>query len=148
MLSGIGKPVKILAWNIGRIADITLNLLDLSQEKALLQLLGDIELDIKSFKNLSIMGSVFSEGYKVAESRVNISISDIESSSNQSSEKIESNRDVVRKNLSLLIPDPKLWWIHSLGQPFLYQINITLFEGDTVIDSRIMDYGKQICMEK
>jgi beta-mannosidase len=42
----------------------------------------------------------------------------------------------------LNVPNPKLWWTHDLGDPFLYQLTVFLYdENESVIDQYIQDFG-------
>lgn len=33
------------------------------------------------------------------------------------------------------IPSPRLWWTHDLGEPYLYRIEVKLYEGDDLLDT-------------
>ena len=39
------------------------------------------------------------------------------------------------------IKNPKLWWVHNLGDPFLYEFEISLLKGKTKIDTRTQKVG-------
>jgi len=39
------------------------------------------------------------------------------------------------------IPQPKLWWPNGMGDPFLYQVQITVLESGKPVDTISFDYG-------
>lgn len=51
---------------------------------------------------------------------------------------VTARRRVVsdETELRLVVPDPKLWWTHDIGEPFLYNLRVRLLDGDRVLDQR------------
>jgi len=46
------------------------------------------------------------------------------------------------KSIALNVDDPKLWWPHTLGEPFLYEARISLVDdADVVLDSELFKVG-------
>jgi len=41
----------------------------------------------------------------------------------------------------LTVDNPKLWWTHDLGEPFLYNLEVELRHADTTLDRRAMKVG-------
>lgn len=43
--------------------------------------------------------------------------------------------------LELDVENPKLWWTHDMGEPFLYDLSVKLLCGDSVIDNYSTKFG-------
>jgi beta-mannosidase len=52
-------------------------------------------------------------------------------------------KKIQKKNLSiqLNIKNPKLWWTHDLGTPFLYKLEILFLKNDEVIQRKKLKFG-------
>jgi len=46
-----------------------------------------------------------------------------------------------RSNLSIRINNPKLWWTHDLGEPYLYKVSVTLFANGIPVDVLESEFG-------
>ncbi|MFG6121401.1 beta-mannosidase [Thalassobacillus sp. B23F22_16] len=46
-----------------------------------------------------------------------------------------------KTTVPLTINNPKLWWTHDLGDPFLYQLNVELFTAGDLVDSYQLNFG-------
>lgn len=47
----------------------------------------------------------------------------------------------LHHSVTLQVIDPKLWWTHDLGTPFLYQLRVTLFADGEPIDTYEQRFG-------
>ncbi|WP_375105441.1 glycoside hydrolase family 2 protein [Paenibacillus sp. RS8] len=47
----------------------------------------------------------------------------------------------LHHSVTLRVIDPKLWWTHDLGTPFLYQLRVTLFADGEPIDTYEQRFG-------
>ncbi len=43
--------------------------------------------------------------------------------------------------LPISIDNPKLWWPHNLGTPHLYEFNVEILDGKTILDERAIKHG-------
>ncbi|NGP61166.1 glycoside hydrolase family 2 protein [Paenibacillus thiaminolyticus] len=41
----------------------------------------------------------------------------------------------------LKVPNPRLWWTHDLGEPYLYRLEVTLRNGGDAVDERQQRFG-------
>ncbi|MDT0557745.1 glycoside hydrolase family 2 protein [Ichthyenterobacterium sp. W332] len=108
---GIWRPIKLVAWNDFKI-----------EESAILQSntldsLGNVTVEFKINSNLETPISF--------ELFINNSLS-LTSKYSRVNEKI---------TIPFKIENPKLWWPHNLGEPYLYDIKVIAKEGDKILDS-------------
>lgn len=56
---------------------------------------------------------------------------------------LEKFLDVTSEHnqLRLEVEDPKLWWTHDLGEPYLYQLEVELWKDNERLDSYVKDFG-------
>ncbi|WP_070000627.1 beta-mannosidase [Cellulosilyticum sp. I15G10I2] len=52
--------------------------------------------------------------------------------------KVDENNPI---HMTFEVNHPKLWWTHDLGEPFLYDLRIELFEEDRLIDTKVQKVG-------
>ncbi|MGB0882218.1 MAG: glycoside hydrolase family 2 protein, partial [Vicingaceae bacterium] len=114
--SGIWKPIKINTWNTARITDVFV------QTKSIENNIATISTQIT-----------------------------VESSNTEEKEYFfvingEKHSQIIKKGLNTIIYDfeienPKLWWCNGLGEPYLYDLNISLFDDENKIDEKSTRYG-------
>lgn len=103
---GIWKPVELVAWDDYKIRDIYIKQKELNTDFADLI----IEVNDADSKNVLLKYEVY----------INDELQSI------SSEKSE---------IPVQIKNPKLWWTHNLGEPYLYDIKVVVKKGGTILDS-------------
>jgi beta-mannosidase len=108
--SGIWKGVYLKAWDDLKIKDVFIKQLELSNSEA------KLEVDIKSFLDAGISKQL----------SYNIYVND-------SLVKSYTNKDLTP--FAFVIKNPKLWWPHNIGEPYLYTISIVVKKGNTILDS-------------
>ena len=108
--SGIWRPIKLNIWDDFKIEDIYINQLQLTDRKAKLQiqLQSKTQLDKELTYNVYVNDSLFIEELETK---------------NQKSE------------INFEINNPKRWWPHNLGEPYLYDIKVVVKDGKTVLDN-------------
>ncbi len=111
---GIWRDVSLVSFDEIRITNAYLKTENISEEKATLTAIIDHE-------------AVETENYKVE--IVN------KTSGNTFEFPLLAKAGKSQSIIPLEIENPKRWWTHNLGEPFLYDFNITLKKNDVVIDS-------------
>lgn len=112
-LSGISGDIQLEAYNVARIEDV-----DIKQQHTKNQVALDmhVELDRMEFGNsLSMDCSVSAPDGSVHAAKMAISES--------------------KASCTLIIEDPQLWWSNGLGEQPLYTVQMTLYDGDKVMDT-------------
>ena len=109
---GIWRPIKLVAWNDYIIENIYINQKQLSQEVAQLQIdvSGNLERDKLFNYQVYVNDSLYTSVEK--ESKKSPSVF-----------------------LPVSIKNPKRWWPHNLGEPYLYDIKLVVRDGETILDS-------------
>lgn len=120
MTQGIWKPVILKAWNNARIENIRIIQNELTDEKAELTFVFEIEAD----KNLEI--------------NLKTSCSQTRQTSNI---KTEIKRGINTIKSSFTIENPKKWWSNGLGEAHLYDFSTELKLGTTIIDKKQERFG-------
>lgn len=110
--SGISKPIELVAWDAFKIDNINVRQLTLNENKSGLA----IEIDSNSKFKKDYEYDVF-----IDDSLYN-SFSEIP-------------RITPYLILPVLIKNPKRWWPHNLGEPYLYDIKVVVKDGNKVLDS-------------
>jgi beta-mannosidase len=110
---GIWRPVTLTAWDALKIDDAYIKILKLTDSIANLH----IELNKRSSVKLDekIMYYIY-----------------INDSLIEASEPTFTNYQQINR---LQIKNPKLWWPHNLGEPYLYDIKVVVKDGNTILDS-------------
>ena len=116
--SGIWKSISIKAWNAIKFENIFIKQGEINKEKAVLS----VEISIKSptDKNVNLFTKI--------------------------------NREVISSSISLKkgkhtykvpieIVNPKLWWTHNLGNPYLYNFNFQLISDGKIKDQKSIKKG-------
>lgn len=110
-ISGVWGPIQLTAWNDGRIFDTYVHQVELNDSIAKLTLQVD-------FSNSKANGYSF-------ELFVNDSLTRIS----------ENGFQYSPHSIPFEIKNPKRWWPHNLGEPFLYDIKVVVKEDDKILDS-------------
>jgi beta-mannosidase len=116
--SGISKGIFIHAWNDVKFESIFIRQKEINTEKAILA--AEISIESSSDKNISLFTKI--------------------------------NREVISSNIALKkgthtykipieITNPKLWWTHNLGTPYLYHFKFQLISDGKIKDERSIKKG-------
>ena len=118
--SGIWKPINLIAWNDYKIESIYIKQLTLEDSKAGLAI--DIsEISVSNQKELN---------YQVY----------LNDSLHYSVEKMPKY-DTNKVLLPIIIKNPKRWWPHNLGEPYLYDIKVIVRNDRRILDSITVKKG-------
>lgn len=111
---GIWKDVNIISFNVLRIRDAYL------RTKTLTDTLAEITttITIESVETSEITVEIINETTREVHSH-----------------SLEITPQIKQYDLPLFIKTPRLWWVHNLGDPFLYDFTISIKLGNRVIDS-------------
>jgi beta-mannosidase len=110
-MSGIWRPVTLNAWNDFKIKSIQIKQATLEKDKAVLT----IDLETKNIVITDLSFDIY----------VNDSLT-----------KTLENLPLIHPSIRpLIIKNPKLWWPHNLGKPFLYDIKVVVRDDKTILDS-------------
>ena len=113
--SGIWRPIILEAWNEFKIKNMHVKVLNLNNKKAQLHI--DVEVDSNSDKKLTY----------------NVYINDsLHKSITAFPQTIEG---ALRPLDNITINNPKLWWPHNLGDPYLYDIKVVVEDDNVKLDS-------------
>jgi beta-mannosidase len=108
--SGIWRPIKLEVWDDFIIEDLYVEQQELNNSNAKLQ----IQLQGKTHLDKELNYSVyFNNSLAVQQSEIN-------------NQKLEINFE---------IKNPKRWWPHNLGEPYLYDIKVVVRDNKTILDS-------------
>ncbi|MGE0089527.1 MAG: glycoside hydrolase family 2 protein [Bacteroidales bacterium] len=118
---GIWQNVKLHRWNTAIIRNIQTKIETINSEKALISLHIEIESDSEFVGALRIDG----KNQKIKKTFNDISI----------------KKGTHLYDLQFEIENAKLWWIHNLGEPYLYKFNIDLRNKNKLIDSQHFKLG-------
>lgn len=119
--AGIWQDVKLKRWNTAIIRDIKSTIDTLNTEIAFVTLQLEIQSDIDFKARIKIKG----QNYFLRKTFKDIAI--------------KKGRHYY--SLPFEINKPKLWWVHNLGEPFLYKLNIQLSNNNKLIDSKSISLG-------
>ncbi|WP_296378636.1 glycoside hydrolase family 2 protein [Winogradskyella sp.] len=115
--SGIWRPIKLVGWN-----DIHLRK---ENTQIKLRQLTDSKADF----------NILLEDYPSTEYSYEVYVND---TLIQLHKKLPSDMIGV---VSFQIKNPKLWWPHNLGEPYLYDIKVVVKDGKKILDSVSTKYG-------
>jgi beta-mannosidase len=118
--SGIWRPVSVLAWKKFMVDDVWIQQKDISSERADLSARLVIESTCDQNVNVSLIDEAGEETLYTNEF------------------KLTRGSNII--NFNFQVSDPKLWWPHDLGDPFLYNFNI-MVENEDLYDSRKVSKG-------
>ena len=106
--SGIWRPVTLNAWNDLKIADVYFKQMELSDSIAKLVL--DVDLNGSDKSNLTY--DIYVNG------------------------KLNTTYTVLDKpKMAIQINNPRRWWPHNLGEPYLYNFKVVVRKDKTILDS-------------
>ena len=110
--SGIWRPIKLVGWNDYKIVDLYIKSEVKGNE-------GNFLIDLKKFSNVELDKKLTYEIF-------------INNNLYQSSNEIFKGYSWVKE---IRIENPKLWWPHNLGEPYLYDIKVVVKDGRKILDS-------------
>ncbi len=116
--SGIWKNIYLKSWNDIVLSDVYISTNKLTKEKAILQ--SEVTINSEYEGSLKIITEVGKQQY---------------------SNVIDLEKGIHKYTIPLVVENPKLWWPHNIGEPYLYNIKIQLIKDRNVIDQKIMRYG-------
>jgi beta-mannosidase len=111
--AGIWKPIIIEAWNNAQFDNIQIVQKSMSDEKAELNLIYEIESD----KDITVDLLV-----------------NCPTNSTQVKQSAQLTKGLNKIPIPFVINQPKKWWPNGLGEAFLYQLNTELIVGGDIID--------------
>lgn len=117
--SGIWKPITIEWWNDAKLNDVFIYQQNIEASKA--SLIAKIELTASEAGTGVV--TVSANGKAIAQQTVNL------------------QRGKQTIDLPFSISKPRLWWPNGLGEPYLYNFNITLQKGKDTLDTRSIITG-------
>lgn len=117
--SGIWKDISLKAWDDYRIDDVFIKQLELNDSKALLLV------EIKKRSNVDLDKKLTYEIY-------------INNNLFKSTSEIYKGYSWIDE---IEIKNPKRWWPHNLGEPYLYDIKIIVKDGNKILDTYSQKLG-------
>ncbi|MEZ4780477.1 MAG: hypothetical protein R2816_02430 [Flavobacteriaceae bacterium] len=108
--SGIWRPITLKAWNDFKIDDVYVQQLTLNDSIADLALILDTDSELKNLKYEIYINNSFLklvDDFATNDSRI----------------------------IPLSIQNPKRWWPHNLGDPYLYDIKVVVRDNNKILDS-------------
>ncbi len=111
--AGIWKPIEVVAWDNARILNLQVVQEELSDEKAELSCVYEIESDKEI--GVSIVTRCANTGKEVKES-------------------IMLSKGINKIHVPFIIDNPKRWWSNGLGEAYLYNLEGSLQAGNIQID--------------
>ncbi len=121
--SGIWRPVNLHFWNEVEIRDTYIKTDEISEGKA--KLSGIVEIESASKTALSLV----------------IQLKDSTGTSFESIQNIALNKGSNIIPIDILVSDPKLWWPNGSGKQPLYEFGVSLLKDETFITSEIKRVG-------
>ncbi|TCK67602.1 beta-mannosidase [Winogradskyella wandonensis] len=115
--SGIWRPIKLVAWNDFRIKNKRIKTIELND--SISKLVAGIEYAFNMEKDIT--QAVYVNDSLVREKQFN-----------------PSN---YNSGIPFQIKNPKLWWPHNLGEPYLYDIKVVVKDDKKILDSVSTKYG-------
>ena len=117
--SGIWKPITMTSWNDLKINDVFIKQNSLDESVAKLT----AEVDFATSMNDELTFEVVVNDDVVSKSKF----------------KVDSTQ--TKYEIPFEIKDPKRWWPHNLGDPYLYDISIRIKKGWAILDYRSIAKG-------
>ncbi|WP_245630327.1 beta-mannosidase [Amphibacillus sediminis] len=116
--SGIWKEVQLVGWSEPKLSDFYINQQFISPERAELVALVEIE------ANQAWQG-----------------VLEIEADNQFWGKEVKLVKGLNKVNLDLVIEQPRLWWCHTMGKPYLYQFSARLKQDETIINEDSITVG-------
>ncbi|RXZ01725.1 beta-mannosidase [Fictibacillus sp. S7] len=119
--AGIWKDVSLKKYTKAHLEGVHAKTVKVEEDKALIEVEADIKQSFKNKETLSLSVELRS-----------------------GTEVVTSETDVLYRNgrTTMEVPQPKLWWTHDLGDPYLYQLRIELKdESGAVLDVHEQSFG-------
>ena len=113
---GIWKPVYIHAWNDIKINHVNCLTRSINNNNAALTLQVELEANKDPTTNYHLI-------------------------INDSIHQLKIKKGINQYFYQFYVSNPKLWWTHDLGQPFLYDMDVALFMNNQLIDRKKIKYG-------
>lgn len=110
---GIWRPIKINAWNDARVTDLYCRTTSITENEAKIT----VEIDVESTPKDKTY-SLKLNGQSVP-NEINSGINTIE----------------------MIIENPKLWWCNGLGEAYLYNLKVEIFDNDEMVSGKEIKYG-------
>lgn len=123
--SGIWRNIRVEAVDKVRIADVYVQQKNLTDEQA------DLLLQV-TLKNTATSNSKTTFDIKVE-------CGNVAGISHQVSAEVNENDQIIE--VPLTINNPQRWWPNGLGEAFLHQLSISVFEHDVLLDSYALSVG-------
>ncbi len=117
---GIWRDVTLISYNLARLKDVFLQTKSISDSLA--EIVANFEI----------------EAWK--EEEITLKINN-KNTSETFSKKIKTTTGASEIQIPFKIKNPKLWWTHNLGEPFLYDIQIELLHNGSVLESYTKKLG-------
>lgn len=111
---GAWRDISLISYDVARLDDVYLETKDISEKKA--TILAHIEIESGEYTNqmeIEIVNTV---------------------SGKSVTQPVELYGGIGSYKVPIAINNPKLWWTHNLGEPYLYDFSIRLKKGSTIID--------------
>lgn len=115
--SGIWKPIKLVSWNDFKIENFKIQQLEIEDDKTFIVIdfsengVIDPELSFDVFINDSLTKS------------------------------FKNPNPLIPNWIPIEIKNPKLWWPHNLGEPYLYDIKVVVKNDQKILDSVSVKHG-------
>ncbi|NER14172.1 glycoside hydrolase family 2 protein [Leptobacterium flavescens] len=117
--SGISGPVQLKAWDDLKVEDIFIRQEKMDNERALLT--AEIELTADESKTVTVEVKVNGDAVSSHEMQLRKGRSDY--------------------RIPFEIEDPQWWWTHNLGDPYLYDIQVNIFDSRALYASKTIRKG-------
>ena len=129
---GIWRPVKLIATDRVKINDYRVEY-EVSEDNKSAK--ADFNVSVSGFDNNN------------NDLTLKVSYKDGETVFYETSTKIDVSMTDMEASLSLNLDQPKLWWPYELGEPHLYDLEISIYDGDLLLDTYLDKTGvRQVTM--
>ena len=119
--SGIWRPVTLEAWNDARINDVFYNQKTVTQREATI----DVVVELLADKEVTAELKVVNRTDRRTENRKSVHLT----------------KGLNKVPVSFTMKKPKLWWTNGLGEPFLYDMAVTLDLNGAEVDVKEQKLG-------
>jgi beta-mannosidase len=119
--SGVWRPIFLQAWNNAKLKGIHVIQQTISDEKADLKVVFEVQSSITGNANLEI----------ACKNDLNV----------KGTGKIKLHQGMCSGEVNLTIQNPKLWWTNGLGEAYLYNLKGILKIDNTIIDQSSANIG-------